>query len=154
MSERGRGGGWVVTQFALLALVPVAAFLPPAWPDDARWLRLALGALLVVSGVAVVVWAARAMGRSMTPFPRPVPDAALVDTGPYAYVRHPVYSGALVLLAGIALLTSPAVLVLVVALAALWVGKARVEEEHLLTLVPGYPAYRDRVVHRIVPGVY
>lgn len=154
MAERSRGGGWVVAQFALLALVPVAVFLPPAWPDDARRLRIVAGLGLVAAGIAIVAWAARTMGRSMTPFPRPHPRAELVETGPYAHVRHPVYGGALVLLVGLGLATTPAVLGLTALLAALWVGKARVEEEHLLALVPGYDAYRERVPSRIVPGLY
>lgn len=154
MSERSRGEAWVVAQFALLALVPVAVFLPPDWPSAARALRLGIGAVLIAAGVAVVVWAARAMGRSMTPFPRPLPDAVLVETGPYAHVRHPVYGGALVLLVGLALVTSVAALVVTAALGLLWVGKARVEEEHLAELVPGYPAYRARVPRRILPGLY
>lgn len=144
----------MIAQFALLALVPVAVFLPPDWPDAARTLRLALGGSMIVTGVAVVAWAARSMGRSMTPFPRPLPDAVLVETGPYAHVRHPVYGGALVLLVGLALVTGVAVLVVTAALGLLWVGKARVEEEHLAELVPGYPAYRVRVRHRILPGLY
>jgi protein-S-isoprenylcysteine O-methyltransferase Ste14 len=90
----------------------------------------------------------------MTPFPRPLPDAMLVETGPYAHVRHPVYGGALVLLVGLSLVTSVAVLVVTVALGLLWVGKARVEEEHLVELVPGYPAYCARVPRRILPGLY
>lgn len=143
-----------MAQFALLALVPAAAFLPPDWPDTARTLRLVVGIAMIVSGVAVVVWAARALGRWMTPFPRPLPDAMLVETGPYAHVRHPVYGGALVLLVGLSLVTSVAVLVVTVALGLLWVGKARVEEEHLVELVPGYPAYCARVPRRILPGLY
>jgi protein-S-isoprenylcysteine O-methyltransferase Ste14 len=154
VSERSRGEAWVVAQFALLALVPVAVFLPPDWPDPARTPRVVLGSMMIASGVAVVVWAARAMGRSMTPFPRPLPDAVLVETGPYTHVRHPVYGGAVVLLVGLSLVTSVAVLVVTAALGLLWVGKARVEEEHLAELVPGYPAYRARVPRRILPGLY
>lgn len=117
-------------------------------------MRIAAGVVLMVAGVAIVVWAARALGRWLTPFPRPLPEAAVVDTGPYGYVRHPIYAGALVLLVGVALLTSLAALVVTAALALLWVGKATVEEEHLTALVPGYPAYCERVRWRIVPGVY
>jgi protein-S-isoprenylcysteine O-methyltransferase Ste14 len=143
-----------VAQFVLLALVPVAAFLPPPWPDGGRVVRIVAGALLAVLGAAVAVWAARALGRWLTPFPRPLAEAAVVDTGPYAYVRHPIYAGALVLLVGVALLTSPAVLAVTAALALLWVGKAGVEEKHMAELVPGYHAYCARVRRRIVPGVY
>lgn len=154
MSERGRGGEWVVAQFVLLALVVVAAFLPPAWPDEGRSVRVAAGVVLTVVGIAVAVWAARALGRWLTPFPRPLPEAAVVDTGPYAHVRHPIYAGALALLVGLSLLTSVAALIVTGVLALLWVGKAGVEERHMADLVPGYPAYCERVRRRIVPGIY
>jgi protein-S-isoprenylcysteine O-methyltransferase Ste14 len=141
-------------QFVLLALVPIAAFLPPPWPDGGTTVRVVAGALLVTMGGVIAVWAARTLGRWLTPFPRPLPEAAVVDTGPYAYVRHPIYAGALVLLVGVALLTSVAVLIVTAALALLWVGKAGVEERHMAELVPGYGAYCERVPRRIVPGVY
>ena len=44
----GRGSGWVIAQFALMAAVVVAGFLPPDWPDDARQVRLVAGVGLIV----------------------------------------------------------------------------------------------------------
>ena len=90
----GRGSGWVVTQFILMAAILVAGFLPPDWPDGARNVLTAIGAVLAVAGIAFAVWAARSLGRSLTPFPKPL-GTGLVTSGPFAIVRHPIYTGGL-----------------------------------------------------------
>ena len=91
-------------QFVLMAAIVGAVI---AWPDrDSTW-RSALGALLFLSGTLVVILAARALGSSMTPFPRPARGGQLVDNGPYAFVRHPVYSGGILVFGGIPLALSP-----------------------------------------------
>jgi protein-S-isoprenylcysteine O-methyltransferase Ste14 len=109
--------------------------------------------VLAVAGVAFAVWAGRALGRSLTPFPRPVP-AGLVTTGPFRLVRHPIYTGGLGLFLGYALFTSVAALVLALGLAVLWAAKLRVEERLLAEVYDGYAAYRRRVRWRLVPLVY
>src|SRR5262245_51175500 len=96
------------------------------WPDDARWWLKVIGALVAVAGAIVVAAAARALGSGLTPFPRPAENGELVETGPYAVVRHPVYSGGVLVFAGIALALSPAALVVAVALALTWALKLRV----------------------------
>jgi protein-S-isoprenylcysteine O-methyltransferase Ste14 len=149
----GRGGGWVVGQFVLMACVVAAGFLPPEWPDGARGVLRVAGAVLAVVGVAFAVWAGRVLGRSLTPFPRPV-AAGLVTTGPFRLVRHPIYTGGLGLFLGYALFTSVAALVLTLALAVLWAAKLRVEERLLAEVYDGYAAYQRRVRWRLVPLVY
>jgi protein-S-isoprenylcysteine O-methyltransferase len=152
---RSRGTGWVVTQFALMAAVAVVAVVGPRWPDGARTARLVAGVALLVAGAAVAVWAARALGRALTPFPRPHPAGSLVAHGPFRVVRHPVYAGGLLVVAGVTLLAGPWTLVPGAALALLWALKARVEEEHLRERYgTDYVAYAERVRRRIVPGVY
>jgi protein-S-isoprenylcysteine O-methyltransferase Ste14 len=154
MSVADRGAGWVVAQFALMALILAAAVVPPDWPDDARRPLTALGALAAVAGAGLAVWAGRALGRSFTPFPRPAADGALVESGPFRYVRHPVYSGGLVFLVGWSLYAGPVSLALTAALAVLWALKARVEERHLAQRYPGYATYAGRVRARLVPRIY
>jgi protein-S-isoprenylcysteine O-methyltransferase Ste14 len=149
-----RGGGWVVAQFALIALVVVACFVPPAWPDAVSGILTVLGVLLVVCGVALAGWAARVMGRSLTPFPKPEPGARLVEDGPFGIVRHPVYAGALLLLLGVSLATTISAALVTGALALLWTGKLRVEESHLREVFPEYEGYARRVPARLVPRVY
>lgn len=146
-----RGGGWVALQFALMAAIVGAVI---AWPDgDSIW-RSGLGAASFLAGTVVVVLAARALGSSMTPFPRPVRAGQLVDDGPYAFVRHPVYSGGILVFAGIPLALSPWALAGTATLAVVWGLKARVEERFLAATYPGYADYSAQVRYRLVPIVY
>lgn len=150
----GRGGGWVVAQFALMALGLVAVVIPPDWPSSVRGALTVVGAVLAVAGAAVAVAASRALGRALTPYPRPVEGAPLVEAGPYRFVRHPIYSGALLFFAGWSLFAGPVALAVTAALALLWAGKTAVEERHLRATHPGYADYASRVPRRLVPGLY
>lgn len=79
----------------------------------------------------------------------------VIDTGPYAFVRHPMYSGAVLFFVGTALLLGSwwglaCVPVLVVAL-----SRRAVEEERTLTArLEGYPQYVQRVRYRLMPYVW
>ena len=140
---RNRGGTWVLAQFALFALVVVAAALPPRWPEAVRLPLVALGVALALPGALLVGWAWRTLGDAATPFPRP--SGRLVEAGPYEYVRHPIYAGGLVFFLGFALATSIAALAAVAALAVFWRKKAALEEAWLEERDPDYVDYRARV---------
>ena len=150
---RGRGGGWVAAQFVLMAAVLGAGLVPPAWPDAVQHARTIVGVVLAAVGIVCAVWAGRTLGRSLTPFPQPVP-AGLVTTCPFSLVRHPIYAGGLLFFVGYSLLTSLSALVLTACLSILWALKLRVEERLLVTVYADYPAYCRRVRRRLVPFVY
>ncbi len=150
---RGRGSGWVVAQFVLMALIVAVGALPPGWPGSLGRARDALAIVLILGGGAFAVWAGRRLGRSLTPFPKPN-AAGLVTGGPFAVVRHPIYLGGLGVFVGYALLTSVPALALTLVLLLLWVGKVRVEEELLEQSYDEYEVYRRRVRRRILPFVY
>jgi protein-S-isoprenylcysteine O-methyltransferase Ste14 len=149
-----RGGGWVVGQFVLMGAIVLSPLVAPGWPDEAITPLRVVALVLLAAGVLVVWWAARTMGRSLTAFPEPAAGAELVESGPFARVRHPVYAGALLVFLGISLATGPLALALTGALAGLWVGKMRAEEARLRRRFPGYDAYAERVRRRLVPGVW
>jgi protein-S-isoprenylcysteine O-methyltransferase Ste14 len=148
-----RGEGWVAAQIVLfvviagLGLRDLSAAAPP--------LPLVLaGGVAIVLGGLVAVRATRDLGRNLSPFPRPLEDAVLVDSGVYAYVRHPIYSGLLLAGAGWSLATASigaaaATVVLLLVLDA----KSRREEVWLRGVYPGYDAYRAHT-RRLVPGLY
>lgn len=149
-----RGGGWVVLQFALMAAILVLGVAGPGWPDSARWWLKGAGALLLFGGALVAVSAARALGSGLTPFPRPAAAAGLVEAGPFAVVRHPIYSGGILVFAGISLALSPWALAGTAALAVLWALKSRVEERFLVARYPAYADYCARTRYRLVPFAY
>lgn len=149
-----RGGGWVALQFVLLAAILVLGVVGPGWPDSARWWLKGAGVLLVLCGALVIAKAGRALGAGFTPFPKPAETGELVDTGPYAVVRHPVYSGGLLVASGISVALSPWALAGTAALVVVWALKARVEERFLLARYPAYADYCARTRYRLVPFVY
>lgn len=149
-----RGGGWVVLQFALIAVIVVVGVTGPAWSEAASGLRVAVAVALALAGIVVAVLSARALGSSLTPFPRPSGDSSLVAHGPYRVVRHPIYLAGLLFLAGVSLLLSPWALALTAVLAVLWALKARVEERFLHEHYAQYGEYCTRTRFRLVPFVY
>ena len=141
-------------QFALLATILAVGLLAPGWPDVARWWLKGAGVLLVFGGAFLIVQAARALGSGLTPFPKPAENGQLVDDGPYAVVRHPVYTGGILFAAGISLALSPWALVTTAVLAVVWALKARVEERFLAERYPAYADYCRRTRYRLAPYVY
>jgi protein-S-isoprenylcysteine O-methyltransferase Ste14 len=145
-----RGDRWVAAQFALMALTVVAAFLPLRWGALAM-LTSALGAITGFLGAALAVWAWRTLGSSATPFPQPREGGRLIDSGPYAYIRHPVYAGGFLFFLGLALATSPVALLPLAALAVLWRNKAALEDELLASRYEEHRDYKARVRGSFIP---
>jgi protein-S-isoprenylcysteine O-methyltransferase Ste14 len=145
-SSSDRGAGWVWGQFALMAVILALGVVPPRWPD---WVRV-LGIPILLAGIVVFVWAARTLGSSFTPYPRPLQEGALVEHGPYRFVRHPVYGAGVLVLLGYGLLTSVVATAAVPAIAVLWWLKSSVEERHLAARFPAYDDYKRRVRRRIL----
>lgn len=125
-------------------------FAPHPHVAPAHW----AGVALALTGVALAVWASRTLGRSLTPFPKPKEDAQLATEGPFALVRHPIYTAGVLFFAGCSLNLGWWGLAATAALAVLWVLKARTEERYLQQQFPQYDAYRQRVRRRFVPFVF
>ena len=62
-----------------------------------------IGAAVVAAGLAFTVWARVHLGRNWSGTVTVKNDHELVRSGPYRFVRHPIYSGALLAIAGISL---------------------------------------------------
>jgi protein-S-isoprenylcysteine O-methyltransferase Ste14 len=113
-----------------------------------------LGAALIAGGGALVIRGALDLRENLTAFPRPLPEARLVDTGSYGLVRHPIYGGLVVVTAGWGLATaSPVALAGAALLFVFFDLKARREERWLAERFEGYAAYRSRT-RKLLPWVY
>jgi protein-S-isoprenylcysteine O-methyltransferase Ste14 len=83
------------------------------------------------------------------------PDQKVVSTGPYAVVRHPMYSGALVMLFGTPLaLGSWWGLLMFIPMVATIAWRARDEEQFLFKNLSGYKEYSQTVRYRLMPFVW
>jgi protein-S-isoprenylcysteine O-methyltransferase Ste14 len=60
-----------------------------------------IGMLLTATGSMVLIFALVQLNKNLTPFPSPKESGKLVQTGLYKYIRHPIYSGILLLATGI-----------------------------------------------------
>jgi protein-S-isoprenylcysteine O-methyltransferase Ste14 len=79
----------------------------------------------------------------------------VIDTGPYAFVRHPMYSGVALYFAAVALLLgSWWALILSPVFFVLFAVRAGFEERALASGLPGYADYLARVRYRLLPGVW
>jgi protein-S-isoprenylcysteine O-methyltransferase Ste14 len=150
---------WVLAAFipAMASIYPLAAL------DDGRfhwshvaWWVCGIGYVLVLAGLAGVAWA-ESVNRHFEPTVRIQTDRdhTVVDTGPYAIVRHPGYAAAGLLCLGIPLaLGSFWALVPGVVAYLVLVVRTVLEDRTLRAELPGYEGYAQRVRYRLVPGVW
>jgi len=167
-----RGGGWQrfwvfwVVRLAAAAIIifaavrlgrradyPAAVFF--AHPLFTPTLILGwAGALLTAIGIGFAIWARVNLGRNWSSRPTVKEQHELVTTGPYAYVRHPIYSGIMLAALGTALVTSIfgiGMLIFISIFFALCMNK---EEKIMLELFPEqYPEYQKQT-KRLVPFVW
>ena len=111
--------------------------------------------LLMTATVGLFVWASRTMGRNWSIVARTREDHRLVETGPFAFVRHPIYVALFLLTIAIAVAYGhPTHLVIGVPLFAIGTWLRIGEEERLLRAMFG-GAYEDyaRRVKRFVPTI-
>ena len=104
-----------------------------------------VGTLLFACGIALAVWARVHLGRNwgMPATQRLEPE--LVTSGPYRFVRHPIYTGLLAAMLGTALVDSLVGLIVVAVLVAYFYYCGIVEERNLTATFPtAYPEYRSR----------
>jgi protein-S-isoprenylcysteine O-methyltransferase Ste14 len=101
------------------------------------------GAIFMTLG-AVLAFAARAViGRNWGSPAARKSDTELVTGGPYKIIRHPIYSGLLLMMAGTSIGLSPAWWLVVVVASVYFLRSARSEEEFMTERFPDqYPTYR------------
>lgn len=109
-TEVNEAQGWRLMRLTLLGVVftllltdrlrfgPLAARFVP----EISWIRW-IGIALTVAGLVLCVWARQHLGEYWSDKVVLKVDHALIRSGPYAFLRHPIYSGVLLGIAGSAL---------------------------------------------------
>src|SRR5215471_12077515 len=108
-------------------------------PSGVRW----LGAALAGFGAAGEIWALVYLGRQYSGLLRVRDDHVVIDGGPYAWVRHPMYGFGLPFLAGLAIMTASWLILVTALLAIAGIVLWRVpDEEAMLREALGEPYRR------------
>jgi protein-S-isoprenylcysteine O-methyltransferase Ste14 len=142
----------LLTLAQLLLFIPVPGlrmrFVPPA-----TWVAL-LGLVVQSLGLLLAIASRRHLGRNWSHVVGSVRDHELVRSGPYRWVRHPIYSAMFLMFAGICLVAGElhalaGFALLIVA----YTRKIRQEERHLREFFG--PAYDDycRETRAVIPGL-
>lgn len=146
----------LVCAVALLSVkrVPIPALMTRFLPGPQWRFWAALGAVLTLIGLLFTVWARVYLGRNWSGVATIKADHELITGGPYGLVRHPIYSGLALALAGSALAIGQWRGPLAVALALVAIVHRIIVEERFMRQQFGaaYDVYAERV-RALVPGL-
>jgi protein-S-isoprenylcysteine O-methyltransferase Ste14 len=147
---------WMLAgSFAGVSLAFAAAGVHDHLPGP-RWLPAVAGIAVMWAGFGLRAWAVRTLGRFFRVEVTVETDQTLVDTGPYARVRHPSYTGLLVFYLGLGICLDSYLSVAAAVLLPLAAVVNRIaHEERTLRreLGAAYETYSTRT-SRLVPGVW
>lgn len=114
-----------------------------------------LGLLLTAAGIGGTFYSRHYLGRFWTAEAALQEEHRVVDTGPYALVRHPIYAAAIVMYLGLGLTFSYRWLWIAVAVVvAAYAWKARLEDRFLEAELPGYQEYSRKTRYMFIPGLW
>lgn len=146
-----------VMLFILLNAMALVAI--PALDSRMNWSHVPaafslIGDLLVLGGWLVIFLVFRENAFASATIEL-APDQRVIATGPYAYVRHPMYAGALLMLVGAPLaLGSWWGLIPAAGIAAALIVRIVHEEKFLVAHLDGYAAYRKKTPARLLPAIW
>jgi protein-S-isoprenylcysteine O-methyltransferase Ste14 len=127
---------------------PWLVMLQVPLPDWLRWFGIVLGA----ASLALYAWSRDTLGKEWSSPLQVRKNHHLVTTGPYGWVRHPIYLSLIVFMSGIALITANWFLVLFLVVSIIDLGLRIPKEEQMMIDVFGdeYETYMQRT-GRLLP---
>ncbi len=113
-----------------------------------------IGAILCIVGSIFLVWARQTLGKNWSQTVSAKQGHELVTSGPYRYVRHPMYAGGLIAAVGSAIVCGGAFVFLLVILGTLFLWRVGAEEKLMTQQFPKeYPEYKKRT-KALIPFVW
>lgn len=114
-----------------------------------------LGMLLTGGGVAGMSFSRLYLGRYWATHATIHNEHEIIDQGPYGVVRHPIYTAALAIYSGTALVfPSRSVVTLALLIGLSYALKAEAEEQLMVRHLPKYATYQEQVRARLLPGIW
>lgn len=142
-----------------LGLVPIFIYLFTSWTDTFHllfpaWVRWS-GAVIILTGDLLFVWSHRALGRNWSPVLEIRKEHTLVTSGPYKFIRHPMYAAIFIIGTGISLLSSNWIVALSYMLPVICMYLVRISDEEKMMTEQFGDEYREymRNTNRLIPKI-
>ena len=155
-----KGGSWArsaVYRIALVVMVVALLQASSSWQVYAYRFNFDVqlaGTILCAIGIGIAIWARRYLGRNWSGTPSIKKDHELGTSGPYRFVRHPIYTGMFLALFGSALVAGVVWFVIFLVFTVMFFFRIPVEERYMMQLFPDqYPAYKKRT-KALIPFVW
>ncbi|HEY6346888.1 MAG TPA: isoprenylcysteine carboxylmethyltransferase family protein [Bryobacteraceae bacterium] len=147
----GRGIGARILAIAVMIALTRLPFFQQQPSTEVNPIKSIAGLIICIAGFGLAVWARLYLGRNWG-MPMSLKEGhELVMTGPYRYVRHPIYTGMLLAILGSALVNGPIWVVFFAGMAVYCVYSARTEESLMQQQFPEQYALYKRRTKAIVP---
>ncbi len=112
------------------------------------------GSMIFVFGMIVCFFSILQLNRNLSPFPTPKRDGKLIQSGLYKYIRHPIYTGIILVTFGFSIYTASGFRLLIsLLLLILFYFKSLYEEEKLIEFFDSYPEYKKKT-GRFLPKLF
>ena len=152
-------GTRIVVAFSLAGSIWMGILLRgwvPALDTPAPNAFAAAGIVVLWVGLAVRVWAVLTLGGSFSTFIQVDADQAVVTSGPYRWVRHPSYTGLLLVALGFGVAAGNWLSLAICAVIPLLglLPRIAIEESELARVLGDEYRSYQRATHRIVPGLW
>src|SRR5262245_21534985 len=152
--------GHLLQSFSILFAI-VVSFLLPCLPifhflsfAPVNPVSSSIGVILCVSGMAVLVWARQTLGRNWSQTVAAKKEPELVTSGPYRYVRHPMYFGGFIAAIGSAIVCGGGWIFLIVILGSLFLWRVVAEDKLMAQQFPNeYAGYKKRT-KTLIPYIW
>ena len=140
----------IVVIILVLLFAPLSGFFGYRFGPSVQ----AVGVVFCGAGIAFAIWARRHLGKNWSGTPSIKEDHELVTSGPYALVRHPIYTGMLAALFGSALVSGVVWFAIFIIFGANFIYRVPVEESFMMRLFPeAYPEYKKRT-KALIPFIW
>jgi len=137
----GRDWVYVILQFFLFATYLFDLdFIQLSLPEIFKFIMYPI----MILGVFIIVISFFQLGSNLSPFPSPLKHSTLITSGLFKFMRHPIYTGILLIVFSIAIYKASEYKFLIsVLLLILFHFKTKYEESKLLSKFPNYKEYRQ-----------
>lgn len=135
--------GTLAAVIASVVALPIGLLLTPVAPESSR-----VGDVLLIASAGLLAWSAASLGHRFTLFPTAI---NLQCSGPYRFVRHPMYTSYMIGSAGIVLHIAHPIMIVAALIEAASLQVRATAEDQVLASLPGHSQYRVRTQGKFLP---